>query len=134
MWTDWRNININTLNLSARVNRDILSSYNKTDRTRTLGFFHYFFHVFAWTTYMVLAFPSIISIWCQLNYNMWPWTQYCVTVNSLIFKCPKLNEKTNKMPHCRNNCKYENVKRGYTNTANTQIMAAHFHILVQALQ
>ena len=26
------------------------------------------------------------------------------------------------------------VKRGYSNTASTQIMAAHFHILVQALQ
>ena len=26
------------------------------------------------------------------------------------------------------------VKRGYTNTVNTQIMTAHFPILVQALQ
>ena len=92
-------------------------------------FFSTFLLVLAWSTYSLISLPSIFSLWCQLDYAMWLWTQYYVMVNSLIFKCPKLNDKTNKIPHCWNNFKYQNrKKRGQIDTVNTQIMTADFSV------
>ena len=55
--------------------------------------------------------------------------------NSLIFKCPKLNKKKQTKYHTvETNPNIKTVKREQIDTDNTQIMTAHFPVLVQALQ
>ena len=53
-----------------------------------------------------------------------------MTVNSLIFQFPKLNEKTIKIPYytVETTPNIKIVKRGQIDTVNTQILTVHFPV------